>query len=363
MRRPLAIYVLLFSLPLLQRMGGAGQLTPVPPEGVSPYDPKPLMAKLEERIRTDTYTFAVLGDTKHAKAFPALLKYLDETIAPDFVLTTGDMVQGGGGNIGPDFWEKLSLDSGDDFRKRPWWPAIGNHEIAGTPITLKAELDDDEVLKTNQKSGIENFKKFYNLEREYYSFAFRNAVFIALPWRYPEKESEKWLEEELRKAQAAGKLIFVFNHCPFYTVGIKLKKDITNKETSITKLFDKYGVLAVFSGHDHGYYRTVRNGIPYFISAGGGATIYPATRKNEALPEDVWYFLDPQSLKSRMDPATGERVTKKRYILHDGAERKADRVTEAPDQFTVVVKVEGKSVTLQCITAKGEKLDEMVLAK
>jgi hypothetical protein len=39
-------------------------------------------------------------------------------------------------------------------------------------------------------------------------------------------------------------------------------------------LLAEYGVTAAFSGHDHGYYRTLRDGVHYVITAGGGAPLY-----------------------------------------------------------------------------------------
>jgi len=364
---------------------------------ISPFDPKPLMKKVEERIKTDKYRFAVLGDTKHATQFPALVKLIDEQYVPDFVLTTGDMVQAGGGKIGPGFWEKLSMDTGAAMQKRPWWPAIGNHEIAGSPIVLRKELNDDDVLKQNQKVGTENFLKFYNLEREYYSFTFRNAVFIALPFKYPKGASEKWLKAELEAARAAKKHIFVFNHAPFYTVGGKSKMEIENKETSVTKMFQENGVLGVFSGHDHGYYRTVRGGIPYVISAGGGAKIYPAMRLKEALPEDVYYFGEPESAKGnplpegikvvelqplakqapvvatppeptpfvepKVESKFPEAPKRKQYFLYHSGVTGVSRITDQVDLFSVIIDVDGPKVTMKCVSVRGEIFDEMEMAK
>lgn len=386
------VLALLLILPVLVRAEDA----------LEPYDPKPLMDKVAERIKTDKYRFAVLGDTKHSLYFPNLVKMLEEEIKPDFVLTTGDMVQSGGGAVGAGYWEKFATDSGAELRRVPWWPAIGNHEIAGGPITSVRELYDDEVISENQKSGINNFKKFYNLEKEYYSFSFRNAVFIALPFKYPKGESEKWLEAELKKAQADKKMIFIFNHAPFYTVGGKI--DIPNEPTRITKLFNTYGVTAVFSGHDHGYYRTIREGIPYVISAGGGAHIYTASGLANALPEDVYYFGEPYTWRGKPLPeghvmkelqplpllvpqekldkvkkedryklgleltADGSvRPMKARdrdlYVLHNGTTKAPDRITNLPDLFTVYVDVDGKNVKMTTVSVRGEKFDELILSK
>jgi hypothetical protein len=347
----------LFLLPLLVLLPPAGWTaeTPktVPPEGVAPFDPKPLMTKVEERVKEDKYRFAVVGDSKHAKSFPALLQYLDKELKPDFVLSTGDLVRTGGGKPGPAEWGTLAKEGDDAFRARPWWPVVGNHEISGTPAKKTAHDDDAELPENEAGSadGKENFKRFYNLEKDYYSFTFRNAVFIALPFPWPKDESEQWLTEELKKASAAKKRIFVYNHNPFFTVGSKTKKDYPNKENDITKLFSEQGVCAVFSGHEHIYYRTIRGGVPYIISAGGGATLYALTRKSEALPEDVYYGIDPGSLP------------KKKYYYHNGAGGGPDRLADQPDQYAVVVDVNGPKVTMRTVTAKGEKWDELTLAK
>src|SRR5690242_17975405 len=98
------------------------------PKEKPPFDPAPLVAKLAESRKEDKFTFIVLGDTKHAPNFSKKVLPLVEKLAPDFVLTTGDMVQIGGGEPGPGWWEKLSVEAGAAMRARPWWPAIGNHE-------------------------------------------------------------------------------------------------------------------------------------------------------------------------------------------------------------------------------------------
>lgn len=324
----------------------------VPPPEVAPFDPKPLMEKLNERIKTDKFRFAALGDTKHATTLPAFMKYLEETVNPDFVLTTGDMVKSGGGKVGPGYYQLLTNELGQSMRKRPWWPSIGNHEIAGNPVFNTKTVKDQ--LRHNQQTGIENFKLFYNLPDDHYSFTFRNCYFIALPFRQAIADQVKWLETELKKGVEAKKHIFVFNHAPFFTVGAKGADEVPNTETPITKLFQQYGVKAVFSGHDHGYYRTVRSGIPYFVSAGGGATIYAAKRLSEAQPEDVYYYgiLDTY----------GKLEKDKRYMLHrnDG---QPNKITDKPDQFMCVIDVDGDKIDCVTVTVNGEKWDEVQLSK
>lgn len=324
----------------------------VPPPGIAPFDPKPLMDKVRARITTDKFRFAVLGDTKHASTLPGFIKFLDETVNPDFVLGTGDMVYSGGGRVGPGYYDLLTKEAGQSMRKRPWWPAVGNHEVAGNPVITgsKTELAQ---LRANQRTGIDNFKLFYNLDSDYYSFTFRNCCFIALPFRQPEDEQIDWLENELQKATEAKKHIIIFNHVPYFTVGAKGADDVPNTETNITALFRKYGVIAVFSGHDHGYYRTIRSGIPYFISAGGGAMVYACKRAREALPGDVYYFGLPETYGSN-------KIEDHRFILHKG-DGTPDKITEVQDQFLCVVDVDGDKIICTTLSVKGEKWDEIKL--
>jgi len=324
-----------------------GQTTDlVPPDGIAPFDPKPLMDKLAERITTDKFRFAVMGDTKHAPTLPPFVKYLEETVKPDFMLTTGDMVQSGGGLPGPGYYEKLKDELGQSMRKYPWWPAIGNHEIAGNPVI--ANKSEGAQLKHNQITGIDNFKRFYNLTDDHYVFTFRNCTFIALPFPMPDAKQTEWFESELKKANEAKKHIFVFNHMPFYTIGSKTSDTVPNKETPITALLKKYGVTAMFSGHDHGYYRTVRNGIPYIISAGGGAKIYAAMRIKEAIPGDVYYHADPENIDQ--------------YMLHTD-DAKPNKITTVPDQYMCVVDVDGDKIDYFVVSVKGEKWDSIQLSK
>ena len=335
--------------------GAEGDPKATLPANVGPFDPAPLMAKLAERITTDRYTFAVLGDTKHAAAFPKkMIPFIQETLKPDFVLTTGDMVQSGGGSVGPGCWEKLSLEAGAEMKQRPWWPAIGNHELAGDPLAKLSGKSADEkrtLAAQHAEMGTELFKAFYHLPNVYYSFPFRNAVFIALPWQYPKGEALAWLEKELQGAQNAGKLIFVFNHCPFFTVGEKKVEHLPGKPNEVTALFDKYGVLAVFSGHDHIYHRTIRNGVAYIISAGGGAKIYKLFRRQEALPEDVYYGHNPDP-----DAPAGEQ-----YVLVNGS-TKTEKKFAASESFACLIQVDGKRVTLKAMACSGETWDEWVLS-
>jgi len=295
-------------------------------EKVNPYNPvlKMEILKAQKGENISVMHFLVFGDSKGSKYFPDVLKRAD-SLKPDFCLTTADLVKKGGGKKGQLDYKLLDSMGGWFMRKYPMWPTVGNHEELGG------------------NDGIENFNNFYGIKKAMYSFEYGNAKFIALPWPKINKDPEKlkWLEKELETAK--GKHTFIFKPRPDYTVGVKAYIDVEGKETETTKLYDKYKVTAVFSGHDHIYYRTKRNSTNYIISAGAGAKINVLKREGDAVKGDVYY---------------GKRTRKKckegSYKFHaaDGS------ITDIPKAmyYVLSVKIDGDKVSIEMIDQKTGKV-------
>lgn len=294
----------------------------------NPYNPEPLMKELKAKKgkKPVKMHFLVFGDSKGSKYFPDVLKRAD-SLKPDFCITTADLVNRGGGLSGKIDYKKLDSMGGWFMRKYPMWPTVGNHEEAG---------GDD---------SIENFSNFFGMKKTMYSFNYGNAKFIALPWPKLNEDPKKlkWLEKELKRAK--GKHIFVYRHRPHYTVGSKSYHDVDGKETEVTKLYDKYNVVAVFSGHDHIYYRTRRGGTNYIISAGAGAPIYHLKRENDAIKGDVYYG-------KRLDNEITEGRAPFKFFTSD--ETTAD-LQEAM-YYVVSVKIDGDQVSIEMIDQKTGKV-------
>lgn len=297
-------------------------------EEVNPYNPEPLMDQLrkEKGKKTTKMHFLVFGDSKGSKFFPDVLKRAD-TLNPDFCITTADLVDRGGGESGKVDYEKLDKMGGWFMRKYPMWPTVGNHEENG---------GDD---------AIENFTNFFGMKEIMYSFEYGNAKFIALPWPKVSEDPKKikWLEKQLKRAK--GKHIFVYRHRPHYTLGSKPYTDVDGAETEVTKLYDKYNVTAVFSGHDHIYYRTKRNQTNYIISAGAGAPIYQLKRENDAVEGDVYYG---KRLKSEIEAG----AIPFKHLAADGT--KTD--LEEAMYYVVSVKIDGDKVSIEMIDQKTGKV-------
>ena len=77
-----------------------------------------------------------------------------------------------------------------------------------------------------------------------------------------------WLERELKESTARWKLAVL--HHPLYSSGKKHGSDLGLRR-KLEPLFVRYGVSAVFSGHDHIYERTMpQQGVQYFVTGAGG---------------------------------------------------------------------------------------------
>ncbi|MBJ6368328.1 metallophosphoesterase family protein [Snuella sedimenti] len=301
----------------------------------NPYNPEPKMKALKTKTgkHVATMHFLVFGDSKGSRHFPNVLKRAD-SLQPDFCITTADLVNTGGGKKGKQDYDKLDKMGGWFMRKYPMWPTVGNHEESG---------GDD---------GVENFTNFFGMKKAMYSFEYGNAKFIALPW--PKINNDrvklKWLKKELRNAK--GKHIFIFKHRPHYTLGAKSYKDVEGKETKTTKLYDRYNVTAVFSGHDHIYYRTKRNTTNYIISAGAGATIYPLRRENDALKNDAYYG-------KRTDENIKKGHAPYMFRAANGT------ITNLPEAmyYVLSVKIDGDRVSIEMIDEKTGKVWDRALIK
>lgn len=110
----------------------------------------------------------------------------------------------------------------------------------------------------------------------FYSFAKGNSHFIALAVDEntdfgPTSPQYKWLIKDLDAAEGKFKHIFVFFHVSPYSIGSHgMAPDV---QDVLCPLFVKYGVRAVFTGHDHLYYHTTRTTVPYIVTGGGSVAV------------------------------------------------------------------------------------------
>jgi predicted phosphodiesterase len=213
--------------------------------------------------KPESVHFAVIGDSgTGGSAEYEVAKRVTEARSSfpfDFVLMMGDNLYGG--EKPKDFDKKFAepykalLDAGVKFHA-----VLGNH-------------DDP-----NQRF----YDKFNMGGERFYTFKVKGVRFFALDSNYMDPKQLAWLEKELKSAGSDWKVAF-FHH-PLYSSGEKHGSDVALRAV-LEPLFVKYGVDAVFSGHEHFYERVKpQRGIYYFI-CGSSAKLREGNIEKTALTE------------------------------------------------------------------------------
>lgn len=195
---------------------------------------------------------AVYGDTRTGNAAHKLVVAALVKVAPQTTFHDGDMV-----NDAPNSseWKTFARIVAPLQAKSELLPVIGNHEV----------------------DGIENYYSFFNLgaDKRWYSVDRAGIHFVALDVFSPFAKGSAqyaWLESDLQAHPAASGPVIVLTHVPFYSSGHHAK-DCAAVRTALEPLLVRYGVKAVFSGHDHVYERSYHSGIYYIVTGGGGAPL------------------------------------------------------------------------------------------
>ncbi len=197
--------------------------------------------------RKDTFSFAVVGDTKGTRIYPRIVEELRKQ-AVDFEVILGDAFTGS-----PEDHQYLRSQLSDEYALPfPAFYIIGNHEVANMPISRFEEL-----------YGPTNF-----------SFEYQNCLFIGLRVigdSLSDRASLDFLESLLERKSKDYRKIFAFLHIPPPIPTFDNRKFTAPAE--LISLFRRLNVDYVFAGHYHGYSLTRYGDITYIVSGGGGAQL------------------------------------------------------------------------------------------
>lgn len=223
--------------------------------------------KLSLPLKEGSVRFMIVGDTgtgtaKQHELANLMVKYR-QVFPFEFALLMGDNMYGG--EKAEDFKVKFEnvykqlLDNQVKF-----YATLGNHD------------------ESNQR-----FYVNFNMNgEEYYRFKKGNVAFYSLNSNYMDKRQLKWLEDELAKDNSEWKIAF-FHHPP-YSSGGKHGSETSVREV-LEPIFLKYGMNAVFNGHEHFYERIKpQKGIYYFISGAGGKLREGDVKDNSPLTEKAY---------------------------------------------------------------------------
>ena len=160
-------------------------------------------------------------------------------LKPPFVVITGDSVNNSKSKEQIAAYKSMiaQIDSSVKVYMIP-----GNHDIGKV-----------------SRTSIDNYKKNYG--ETHFSFRYGDCVFIGIDSniiKEEDKEREevqfKWLEQELQKTKDA-RFKFVFTHCSVFLKRMDEPVNYSNfslpMREKYVRLFQKYGVNAIFAGHLH----------------------------------------------------------------------------------------------------------------
>ncbi|HEX8920300.1 MAG TPA: metallophosphoesterase [Pyrinomonadaceae bacterium] len=226
-----------------------------------------LPVKVSLPLKEGSVRFMIVGDTgtgtdKQRQLANLMVQYR-QVFPFEFALLMGDNMYGG--EKAEDFKMKFEdvykvlLDE-----KVKFYATLGNHD------------------ESNQR-----FYVHFNMNgEEYYRFKKGNVAFYSLNSNYMDKRQIKWLEGELAKDTSEWKIAF-FHHPP-YSSGGKHGSETSLREV-IEPIFLKYGINAVFAGHEHFYERIKpQKGIYYFISGAGGKLREGDVKESSPLTEKAF---------------------------------------------------------------------------
>lgn len=233
-------------------------------ETVRPLSPQPAGGgvRLVPAADPNHFTFAVCGDNRpparNMAAPPTAGQVFAELrlLQPALCLWTGDVIYGSDDSVGEARAEYAAFFASALQSETPLFNAPGNHEIA----------DRKELAALYEEC----------VGPLYGSFDYGNSHFIALDTEEVGQKpgigvkQREWLEQDLAANRKAAH-IFVFTHHPLFSKAANAGFGDPANRDDIHRLFMKYGVKHVFSGHEHLFAQSVHDGITYIVTGGGGA--------------------------------------------------------------------------------------------
>jgi 3',5'-cyclic AMP phosphodiesterase CpdA len=226
------------------------------------------------------FTFVVYGDTRSVLDNHRRVVARIRAEVPDFLLGTGDLVDEGGKE---NQWQQFFEIERELLRDNCLYPAVGNHDRQGRGRTADSWRTYFAVPENSPDP------------ERYYAFTYGNSRVLVLDSNmhsFALTDQTAWLERQLQAARQDQKIrhIFVVMHHPPFSISLHGgHRDLRERWTP---LYEKYGVDAVFSGHDHVYSRAENGGIRYFVSGGGGAPLYPRSPRASSIDKKSTKFFE-----------------------------------------------------------------------
>ncbi len=206
------------------------------------------LAGCSEKKRAAGLDFAAYGDCRHNADVHRRIAASIAASGARFTLVTGDLVET---PEDPAAWAEFR-DITKELRKKPYDCAVGDHDPGERQF----------------------FKKELALDRLYYDRKDGDVHVFVLDsdGKFTDREQLDWLEKTAAASTAKHK-IAVFHHPP-YSIKTSRVAEAEELRPKIHPLLVKLKFCAAVCGHQHAFYTTLRDGVRYVVTAGGGAPLY-----------------------------------------------------------------------------------------
>lgn len=213
---------------------------------------------------------AVYGDCRQ---FAKIHRRICASIAarsPQVVVVTGDLTNH---PDDPKLWGNFK-DITHVLRDRfPFLTAIGNHDADPSNAHYLREM---------------------NLEKTYYERKIGDFHLFVLDSTgvFKDREQLNWFEKAAEASRAKHK-IAIFHHPPF-VLDRKRMAEAPDVRANLHPLLVRLKFCGAFCGHQHAFYYTRRDGIPYVVTGGGGSALGDLDTSLEApgdLSRSIYHFV------------------------------------------------------------------------
>lgn len=204
---------------------------------------------------------AIYGDVRGGHAVHAALIAQMQAEAPDAVLSTGDLVLRG---TDEGDWQRFFAIAGPLLATTPYYPALGNHDVGA---------GGDRGRRFGDRFALPPGPADRPVGAAWYSFDVGDVHVVALDSNaYDHPAQRAWLEADLA-AHADARTVIAIAHDGPFSRGTHGGNPTAARD--LVPILVRHRVAVLFSGHDHLYQRGVADGLPYVVTGGGGAPLYP----------------------------------------------------------------------------------------
>ena len=221
-----------------------------------------------------SFTTAVWADSHYTQPWSNMVDHMMTHIKPDFTLNAGDLSNSGSrSDIGGVFLPLVCEKMGSQV---PFYSALGNHDM-GTGGLIREFHDQPKEVNSDINGYSGSYLMMYS-----------NVAFIFIDWNRMSTDliPNGWFERTLQSdAVQNARFRFVFIHCaPYYERWqVAERNDVKN---NLPRIAENNNVDAVFSGHMHGYERSVKGGVQY-LTIGGASYL----DHNESVGPVIYDFM------------------------------------------------------------------------